>query len=69
MSFGVVVFEETGEERKVVRFCRKCDAGRACGKDVAIVSPRGIAHEQHEWHTERTACGKDATNPDWWWRL
>lgn len=64
VSRKVVVFEETGEEREVVAYCRRCKTDR---DDFGIVSPRGMAH--HSDGYEGTACGMDATGENWWWRL
>ena len=63
----VVLFEETGEERAVWRYCRRCAQGFEGGEEVEIVSPSGVAHCQRG--DEYTKCGIDAAGPDWWWRL
>ncbi len=59
-----VVFDETGEERRVLRECKVCgDLDR--GSEV--VSPSGIAHiGEVEGDTK---CGKDATGDAWWWPM
>ena len=68
MRLGFVYWEEDPDrKRKVKALCRRC-RDLADGGDVEIVSPSGIAHEQHEHDLENTACGIDATGPDWWWR-
>lgn len=59
-----VIYEETGEEREVVRACKVC---RADIGDPVIVSKNGVAHESEGYGM--TCCGKDATGPNWWWRL
>jgi hypothetical protein len=78
MSLGTVFWEDTGHEREVTGFCERCQRSVSQGNhtrrmsdysDVMIVSPSGLAHAGHEIHHERTACGLDATGPDWWWRL
>jgi hypothetical protein len=63
----VVWFEDTGEEREVERGCLRCGVTEA-ELDVFrfVLSPAGIAHHT-EW--EKTACGIDATGPDWWWPI
>lgn len=75
---GIVTFEETGIQRVVRAFCENCQRSVSQGNhtrrmttidEVTIVSPSGIAHAQHELHSERTACGLDATGVMWWWRL
>jgi hypothetical protein len=62
----LVVFEETGEEREVVGYCRVCHA--ASEEDVMLVSPQGVAHHADWFEGDRTDCGHDATGPEWWWR-
>ncbi len=67
----IVRFDETGEEREVVRLCWKCgDSYRwtpfRTRADAPIVSPSGIGHLGHWSGSERTACGKDATREGWW---
>ena len=63
-SLPTCVFEETGEERTVVKVCAICkpDLDRAY-----IVSPAGVAHHGSDYGM--TDCGHDATGPDWWWPL
>jgi hypothetical protein len=60
----VVVFEETNEERAIVKWCLKCQAD----SDFSIVSPQGTAHYGGKT-SERTRCGFDATSAEWWHRL
>ena len=64
-----VFFEETGEEREVVNFCNAAACRQHRSAEPMIVSPSGVAHEGHEYGSDTTACGKDATGPDWWHRL
>ena len=59
----IVIFEETGEEREVVKGCTICKADPTT---AAIVSPAGVAHESRGYGV--TDCGHDATGPGWWWR-
>lgn len=68
MSLGTVWFEETGEERVVRSLCKAC-RWVPIEPLVRLVSPQGVAHEQAPHGDPRTACGKDATGDDWWWRL
>ena len=73
---SAVYWEEDPTRTRVVKdICKVCqnamirDYGIALKVEtVMIVSPSGLGHAQHEWHTENTECGKDATGPDWWWR-
>lgn len=74
---GVVYYDETGATRAVTRFCERCQRSISQGdhtrrmtvlSEVAIVSPGGIAHAGHERVEGVTACGMDATGPEWWWR-
>jgi hypothetical protein len=58
----IVVFEETGEEREVVRGCKRCGVGE--GDPILVVSPSGIAHHVDG---DTTNCGIDATGAGWWW--
>jgi len=64
-----VVFEETGEERAVVRYCKRC--GRCWAYENVdsweIVSPAGTAHVGADYG--ETLCGIDATRAGWWHRL
>ena len=60
----VVTFDETGEEREVVKWCDRCQAD----SDFTIVSPRGTAHYSSDTG-EDTRCGIDATGDNWWHRL
>jgi len=62
----MVVFWESDPERSriVRRACKICQGDIS---DPAIVSPRGVAHESEGYGI--TICGKDATRPDWWWKL
>ena len=73
---GVVTFEETGHEREVLRVCARCARTRqyraetpTCIAEVNLVSPSGLAHIQDWDGAPKTACGIDATGPEWWWRL
>lgn len=61
----VVWFEGHPEEtRKVLRGCKICGGDIS---DPAIVSVAGVAHESEGYGI--TVCGKDATGPEWWWRV
>lgn len=65
VPYRVVVFDETGAERTVVRDCKVClRAHEVYGQGV--VSPTGIAHITEY---EDTLCGHNATGEDWWWPL
>lgn len=63
---ATVYFEETGEERAIVGYCKVC---RIASDDwpPPVVSPAGVVHHGADYGM--TACGKDATGPRWWWRL
>lgn len=67
----VVVFEETGEERTIVRQCKKCSKVRSRYSrrpdKNGVVSPSGIEHIGVDYGF--TACGQDATGDRWWWPL
>lgn len=72
-----VYFEGRPERTLIVkRACATCDRFfvREHGdKSVSfawplIVSPNGVAHVESSHNEGHTACGKDATGPDWWWR-
>ena len=57
-------------EIKVTRPCKLCYLGLKSLEQVDtiwLVSPTGIVHHATDYGT--TACGKDATGPNWWWRL
>lgn len=62
----VVRFEETGEEREVVRYCRRCFPC-PLNEAVMLVSPSGVVHHVTD-NYGRTDCGADATGLNWWWR-
>lgn len=62
---NVVTFDETGEEREVVRDCKVCRSAREV-YGQGVVSPTGIVHITEY---EDTLCGKNATGSDWWWPL
>lgn len=78
-ELGVVWWDDDPtRERIVTKVCERCNRSFSRGNytrrishlnDIWIVSPNGIGHIQHEDHTEKTACGIDATGLDWWWRL
>lgn len=63
VAYDIVVFEDTGEERKIVRDCRRCNNPATHG--LPVISPTGVAHIVAGG--ERTFCGKDATGDGWWW--
>jgi len=67
--------EDPTRTREVKGICRVCRIHTYHNygitlrvETVMIVSPSGLGHAQHEWISENTQCGKDATGPDWWWR-
>jgi len=62
-----VVFEETGEERSVVKYCARCARMWEGGEEVEVVSPAGVAHCGNDYGL--TLCGIDATGAGWWHRL
>ena len=64
----IVHFEETGEEREVRAYCRRCFRTEPAGEEITIVSPRGMGHAGNET-SEETACGIPATEDGWWHRL
>lgn len=59
-----VTYDETGEEREVVGYCRACRVHP--DDEVMLVSPQGIAHHAEQ---DTTDCGHNATGDGWWWRL
>ncbi len=67
----VVYFEEDGRERVVTGRCGRCERTNTFifspGWVGCVVSPSGVMHIGVEYGM--TACGIDATGPDWWWRL
>lgn len=73
---GAIYWEDDPlRTRRVRGICRVCQRfmSREYGMEISvgnagIVSPSGIAHAQHDFRHEETACGKDATGSDWWWR-
>jgi hypothetical protein len=65
-----VRFDETGEERAVVRSCKVCRVDDDDLRQYGFVcSPSGTAHHTSMWDETRTICGKDATVDRWWWPL
>lgn len=62
--------EEPERKRQVKRVCGPCHHITAIASldEVYIVSPAGIAHAESEIREGCTACGKNATGEDWWWR-
>lgn len=69
-DLGEVYWEdEPGRKRVVKRLCRSC-RWVPLPPLIRLVSPQGIAHEQGTYMQPEghTACGKDATGMDWWWR-
>ena len=79
MAEPVIIYweGEPGRTRIVRSICAPCQkfmvrefGMRLRIEEPGIVSPRGVMHAQGEYPNEdRTACGKDATGEDWWWRL
>ena len=63
----IVVFEETGEEREIVRRCRRCEKYLRWAPGYGVISPRGIEHVGCDGGM--TGCGLDATGDGWWWPL
>lgn len=72
-----VVFweDDPGRTREVVATCAMCrrfllrESGLYLSVlNVRLVSPSGCAHVPHDHDSGFTACGRDATGPDWWWR-
>lgn len=68
----VVVFEETGEERAILGFCKRCERTWEGKSDpdhefFTVVSQMGTAHTGIDYGM--TGCGVDATGERWWWRL
>lgn len=66
-TLSTVTFEETGEERKVTRRCKRCLSVRPLWGTFGVVSKNGIEHVGGDYGI--TACGKDATGDTWWWPL
>lgn len=62
-----VTFDETGEEREVTSFCKRCLKIEPDELNVMIVSPDGMAHAGSD--NGHTLCGIDATGRNWWHRL
>jgi hypothetical protein len=66
-SVEIVVWEDDPTRIRVVKsWCRRCFPNGP-ESPVMLLSPRGVAHHVSDHDT--TDCGKDATGPDWWWRL
>lgn len=63
-----VLFEETGEEREVRSWCRRCFKTEPEPEEITIVSPRCMGHDANETG-EQTHCGIPATDDGWWHRL
>jgi hypothetical protein len=68
---GKVWWDEEPEKKRIVtRYCKSCQRGDTRDLNhihfVDIVSPQGIGHKFGP--NEFTACGKDATGEEWWWR-
>lgn len=68
--------DDSGRSRVVRGVCMVCHSymRREYGVSITrgsapIVSPSGLAHAGHDHIDGDTACGKDATGPDWWWKL
>lgn len=55
---------------EVKGYCARCYHGQPRvtdpDREVRLVSPTGLAHHGN---IGRTDCGREATGPDWWWRL
>lgn len=63
--------EEPGKTRSVTAWCKTCARSPEhsdVADDIYLVSPQGIAHHTAFRDDTRTACGHDATGPEWWWR-
>jgi ribosomal protein S27AE len=73
---GTVYWDEEDKQRDVKKLCQSCQnsakshgfPGMKTIDDVALVSSQKIGHLHSFWHGDRTACGKDATGEEWWWR-
>lgn len=62
--------EEPERKREVTKVCSRCKVWGAPPISLVnfhIVSPGGMAHLAAEFNEGHTACGHDATGPDWWW--
>ena len=77
LAYEVHWEEEPERKRKVTGFCENCQRSVSQGNhtrrmssltDIQIVAPSGLAHAGHWEFTDKTACGLDATGPEWWWR-
>jgi hypothetical protein len=69
VSRAIVVFEQTGEKRQVVRRCKRCQLSYAAflRSSQGVVSANGIEHIGADYGM--TECGIDATGDRWWWPL
>lgn len=59
-----VVFTETGEERAITRYCKRCEVSED-DFPMVVVSPTGMAHHCGDYG--KTDCGLDATDEWYWW--
>lgn len=66
--FNVWWEDDPTKTRVVTGWCKTCAGYDGRPDDVYLVSPQGVAHHTHWEHGDRTACGHDATGPEWWWR-
>ena len=74
MTYLVHWVDEPGRTRAVTHICAVCkrflkrEYGLTLDYDSHIVSPTGRAHVQADHNEGYTACGRDATGLDWWWK-
>lgn len=68
VRFNVWWEEDPTKTRTVVGACKVCSKDWADWelRDPMLVSPSGLIHHADEGVT---VCGKDATGPEWWWRV
>jgi len=62
--------DDPTKTRAVTGWCKTCARlnERSEDADVYLVSPQGLAHHTDWENDDHTACGHDATGPEWWWR-
>ena len=64
----VIVDDETGEERTVVRGCQVCGVTDLDAWAI-VVSPSGVAHLQADDGMESMRCGANGAANGWLWPL
>jgi len=54
---------------EIKSYCRRCARAWVYEHEdqYGVVSPKGVAHIGEDYGM--TACGIDATDEKWWWRL